>query len=104
MHRSGLLLRELVCAVQGLVSELALVDIDKSRMEGEVLDLQHGMVFTSPVKVTGSPGPESSAGSDLVIITAGVRQREGEPRLSLVQRNVNIYKCEYSILMLIVVM
>ncbi|XP_065185211.1 L-lactate dehydrogenase-like [Sycon ciliatum] len=77
---------------QGLVSELALVDIDKSKMEGEVLDLQHGMVFTSPVKVTGSPGPESSAGSDLVIITAGVRQREGEPRLSLVQRNVNIYK------------
>lgn len=33
-----------------------------------------------------------SANSKLIIITAGVRQQEGESRLSLVQRNVNIMK------------
>lgn len=33
-----------------------------------------------------------SAGSKLCIITAGARQREGESRLALVQRNVDIFK------------
>lgn len=33
-----------------------------------------------------------SANSKLVIVTAGARQQEGESRLSLVQRNVNIMK------------
>lgn len=33
-----------------------------------------------------------TANSRLVIITAGARQQEGESRLNLVQRNVNIFK------------
>lgn len=33
-----------------------------------------------------------TAGSRIIVITAGVRQQPGESRLSLVQRNVNIYK------------
>lgn len=33
-----------------------------------------------------------SANSKLVIVTAGARQQEGESRLALVQRNVNIMK------------
>lgn len=33
-----------------------------------------------------------SANSKLVIVTAGARQQEGETRLDLVQRNVNIMK------------
>ena len=32
-----------------------------------------------------------SADSDIVVVTAGARQREGETRLSLVQRNVDIF-------------
>ena len=35
-----------------------------------------------------------SAGSSIVVVTAGVRQKEGETRLSLVQRNVAIFKRE----------
>lgn len=33
-----------------------------------------------------------TANSRLVVITAGARQQEGESRLNLVQRNVNIFK------------
>lgn len=33
-----------------------------------------------------------TANSRIVVITAGVRQQEGESRLNLVQRNVNIFK------------
>lgn len=33
-----------------------------------------------------------TANSRLVVVTAGVRQQEGESRLNLVQRNVNVFK------------
>lgn len=33
-----------------------------------------------------------TANSRLVVVTAGVRQQEGESRLNLVQRNVNVFR------------
>lgn len=41
-----------------------------------------------------SPTPDYSttAHSKVVVVTAGARQQEGESRLNLVQRNVNIFK------------
>lgn len=33
-----------------------------------------------------------TANSKIVVLTAGVRQQEGESRLNLVQRNVNVFK------------
>ena len=33
-----------------------------------------------------------TANSRIVVVTAGVRQQEGESRLNLVQRNVNVFK------------
>ena len=38
------------------------------------------------------PDPEITANSRVIIITAGVRQKEGENRLSLLQRNLDILK------------
>lgn len=38
------------------------------------------------------PDYSVTAHSKLVVITAGARQQEGESRLNLVQRNVNIFK------------
>lgn len=39
-----------------------------------------------------SPDYAISAGSKICIVTAGVRQREGESRLDLVQRNTDVLK------------
>lgn len=44
------------------------------------------------MKIEASTDYAVSAGSRLCIVTAGARQREGESRLSLVQRNVDIFK------------
>ena len=33
-----------------------------------------------------------TANSKIVVVTAGVRQKEGESQLNLVQRNVNVFK------------
>ncbi|CAE7345711.1 Ldha [Symbiodinium sp. KB8] len=81
---------------QGLCSELSLVDIAHDKVVGEALDLQHGSAFTKHVAVLGSSSYEISAGSDVVVITAGVRQREGESRLDLVGRNLSVLQSEAS--------
>lgn len=77
---------------QGLVSELALVDVQREKVEGEGLDLTHGRAFSPTLRVKASTDYAVSAGSDLVIVTAGVRQRPGESRLALVGRNLKIFK------------
>nr|KAF6437863.1 lactate dehydrogenase C [Molossus molossus] len=72
----------MACAIcilmKDLADELALVDVAEDKLKGEMMDLQHGSLFFSTSKITSGK--------------AGVRQQEGESRLSLVQRNVNIMK------------
>lgn len=77
--------------LEGLVPELALVDIDQRRCEGEAMDLSHGASFVRPVKVY--PGDFSACqGADLVIIAAGASQKPGETRLDLTFKNTHIFK------------
>ncbi|CAL4085303.1 unnamed protein product [Meganyctiphanes norvegica] len=77
---------------QGFCSELALTDVMADKLQGELLDLQHGLTFLNNIKISASPDASVCAGSKVIIITAGVRQQEGESRLNLVQRNVDIFK------------
>ncbi|XP_036282649.1 L-lactate dehydrogenase C chain isoform X1 [Pipistrellus kuhlii] len=86
----------MACAVcillKDMADELALVDIAEDKLKGEMMDLQHGSLFFATSKIVGGKDDRVSANSKLIIVTAGVRQKEGESRLSLVQRNVDIMK------------
>ncbi|XP_045413606.1 L-lactate dehydrogenase C chain isoform X2 [Lemur catta] len=86
----------MACAIsillKGLADELALVDVSSDKLKGETMDLQHGSLFFSTSKITSGKDYNVSANSKIVIITAGARQQEGDSRLALVQRNVNIMK------------
>ncbi|VDM11496.1 unnamed protein product [Wuchereria bancrofti] len=86
----------MACAVsimqKNIVSELCLVDVVADKLKGEMMDLQHGVPFMNPCIIRASVDYEITKGSKLCVVTAGVRQREGESRLSLVQRNVEIFK------------
>lgn len=62
------------------------------KLRGEMLDLQHGSPFLKNAKITASTDFAATANSAICIITAGARQREGETRLNLVQRNTDIFK------------
>lgn len=75
-----------------ITGELCLLDVMENKVKGEVLDLQHGQQFLRRCTVKGGTDYALSAGSDIVVITAGARQNEGESRLNLVQRNVDIFK------------
>lgn len=77
---------------QGIASHIALVDCMEDKLKGELLDLQHGLTFLNNIKIEASTDYAISANSKLCIITAGARQREGESRLNLVQRNTDILK------------
>ncbi|CAH8462305.1 unnamed protein product [Dicrocoelium dendriticum] len=79
-------------SVMEITGELCLIDVLKDKVEGEVLDLQHGQQFLRRCVVRGGTDYSLSADSDIVLITAGARQNEGESRLNLVQRNVEIFK------------
>ncbi|KAL6322498.1 hypothetical protein AAG906_009797 [Vitis piasezkii] len=78
---------------QGLIDELALVDVNPDKLRGEMLDLQHAAAFLPRTKILASVDYSVTAGSDLCIVTAGVRQGSGESRLNLVQRNVKLFSC-----------
>ena len=77
--------------VQGIASEIVLVDVNKKKAVGEALDVYQGAPFFSPAIVR--PGEYSAiAGSDIVVITCGMPRKPGMTRLDLAQVNVNIIK------------
>jgi L-lactate dehydrogenase len=77
---------------QGAAEELILIDIDHKKAEGEAMDLNHGLAF-APRKMTIRAGDYSECkDAGLVVITAGVNQKEGETRIHLLNRNAQIIK------------
>ena len=62
------------------------------KLRGEMMDLQHGSAFLKNAKINASTDYSATANSSLCVVTAGARQREGETRLDLVQRNTDIFK------------
>lgn len=77
---------------QGAVENIVLIDIDKSKAEGEAMDLNHGLAF-GPRKMEIKAGDYSDCkDAGLVVITAGVNQRDGETRIELLNRNAVIIK------------
>lgn len=78
-------------SMSGIVNELVLVDVNKEKALGEVLDLRHGSAFIKPITIdTGDYS--KTADSDIVVITAGAAQKVGETRIDLVNKNVDIFK------------
>lgn len=73
-------------------SDVVLIDVMADKLKGEMLDLQHGSAFLKNPRISASTDYAASANSSLCIVTAGARQREGETRLDLVQRNTDIFK------------
>lgn len=78
-------------ANQDIVSEIVMIDINKNKVEGEVLDIIQGTFFRDPISIVAGDY-EDAKDSDIVIITSGIARRPGQTRLELAQTNVNILK------------
>lgn len=78
--------------IQGIASEIALIDVKKEKAEGEALDLVHGMLFSKYTKVTYGSDYKLCQNADIIVITAGANQKPGETRLDLTKKNAKIMK------------
>lgn len=77
---------------QGITDELVVIDLNKEKAMGDVMDLNHGKAFAPhPVK-TSFGTYEDCQDADIVCICAGANQKPGETRLELVEKNLKIFK------------
>jgi malate dehydrogenase len=74
-------------------ADVVLVDIKENLPQGKALDIdQAGAVLGYETKVTGTNGYGETAGSEVVVITAGLPRSPGMSRDDLVQTNERIVK------------
>jgi L-lactate dehydrogenase len=76
---------------RGVATDILLIDADTARAEGEAMDLNHGVPFVQPCRISSGDYADL-AGAEVVVIAAGSNQRPGESRLDLLQRNTNIIR------------
>lgn len=76
--------------LQDYVNEIVIIDVNKRKAEGDILDMKHGMPFVSP-KILKAGDYSDCKDAHVVIITAGVAQKEGETRIDLLKRNLKVF-------------
>ena len=74
------------------VQELVLIDLNKERIEGEVMDLNHCLAFSpTNMQIKAGDYPDTKDAS-IVMIAAGANQNPGETRMDLISKNSKIFK------------
>ncbi|WP_394185173.1 L-lactate dehydrogenase [Metabacillus halosaccharovorans] len=77
---------------QGVSDEIVLVDLNENKAKGDVMDLDHGIVYAPNAMNIKFGSYEECKDAALVVICAGAAQKPGETRLDLVSKNVNIFE------------
>ena len=78
-------------AVQGIASEIVMIDINGEKALGEALDIRQGTPFCAPLSIYAGTYRDA-CDSDIVILTSGIARKPGQSRLDLAQTNVDIVK------------
>lgn len=76
----------------GICNELVLIDVNKERANGEAMDLNHGLAFAKSNMRIYAGDYKDCKDADIVVIAAGVAQKDGETRLDLLQRNTEVFR------------
>lgn len=77
--------------LDGMASEIVLVDINKDKAKGEAMDIIQGTAFCPAVDIYAGDY-EDAVGADIVVVTVGMARKPGMTRIDLAQNNVNIIK------------
>ena len=77
--------------MDGMASEIVLIDINEKKARGEAADILQGTPFSAPVNIYAG-GYEDAVNSDIVIVTVGMARKPGQTRIDLAQANVDIVK------------
>jgi len=76
--------------IRGVARQISLFDIARSKVDAEVLDLNHGQLFAPQATVDGSDDVEVLRNSDVIVMTAGAKQKPGQTRMDLAAANAGI--------------
>ncbi len=76
---------------EDIASEIVMIDVNKQKVAGEVMDIIQGASFRDPISVIAGDY-EDASDSDIVIITSGIARKPGQTRIELTQTNVDILK------------
>ncbi len=76
----------------GECDQLVLIDVNKVKAHGEAMDLNHGLPFAKRNMLIYDGEYCDCHDADIVVIAAGVSQKEGEDRISLLNRNLQVFK------------
>ncbi|NIR28130.1 MAG: malate dehydrogenase [Gammaproteobacteria bacterium] len=78
-------------AAQELCRHVVLIDVREGVAKGAALDIQESApLFGFDTRVTGAQGGEAVAGSDFVIVTAGVPRKPGMSRSEVLDTNAEV--------------
>lgn len=80
-----------VMALQGVASELLLIDLNADLARAQAEDILHATPFSHPVRLDAGDYRDLRNAS-LVILACGVAQKPGENRLELLERNVRVFQ------------
>ena len=75
----------------GECDQLVLIDINKTKAQGEAMDMNHGLAFAKRNMLIFDGEYSDCRDADIVVIAAGVNQKDGEGRIALLQRNYEHY-------------
>ncbi len=78
------------CMVRGVGKHISLFDRVRAKVEAEVLDLNHGLMFVPMAKLDGSDDITMLEHSDVIVVTAGAKQKPGQTRIDLAETNTAI--------------
>lgn len=78
--------------VQGIADDLTIIDLDETKVTGDVADLNHAAPYSSTTVNIKKGDYKDCADADIIVITAGAAQKSGETRLDLVEKNAKIIK------------
>lgn len=78
--------------LRGAARTVALYDIDAAKVQAEALDLGHGVQFMPMAQVIGSDDIAVCADADVVMFTAGAKQKPGQSRIELAGATIAVVK------------
>ncbi|MDT0165545.1 L-lactate dehydrogenase [Actinotalea sp. AC32] len=78
--------------MRGAARSVALYDINAAKVEAEALDIGHGIQFMPMAEITGSDDIEVCRDADVVVVTAGAKQKPGQTRLDLAQATISLVR------------
>lgn len=77
---------------QGVCDELIFIDLNKKKSIGDVMDLNHGVLYAPTTTKVRFGDYTDCRDAALIVVCAGANQKPGETRLELVEKNMVIFK------------